>query len=639
VLERELAELAASEARHRQIVELVREGIGVTDVEGRWTYANRRLEEMLGYGPGEMLGQPVVDVMDADGRTRNEARAQDRRRGISGSGETRIVRRDGKEIWVKFDSIPVVSESGGYSGSLTVVFDITERRTIEDQLRRSEEQLLEAQALAHIGTGEWDLRTNQVTCSAELCRILDVSEGELGSATGLVHYERIHPEDRARIRAEIQEGIARRMPFTFTYRLLRADGICFLHAWTRVICDESGAPIRAVATIQDVTERKQVEARLLLADRMVSIGTLAAGVAHEINNPLTYIVSNLELAAEAVEEMSGGGPSPQFDQLAAMVAEARQGGERVRKIVRGLKTFSRADEERRAVLDVREVLEVAASMANNEIVHRARLVKDYGETPAVFADEARLGQVFINLLVNAAQALPDGRAETHEICISTRSDEAGRAVIEVRDTGRGMSPEVRVRVFDPFFTTKPIGVGTGLGLSICHGIIAALGGEITVESEVGKGTVFRVALPAASAVAAPPDAKPTDAALPAAQGRILVVDDDARVGKTLSRTLRGHEVTVLTDAREAAARVAAGERFDLVFCDLMIPEMTGMDLHAELARTNPDLASRMVFVTGGAFTEAAMEFLDRVPNERIDKPFDAESLRTLVQRLLLAARA
>jgi CheY-like chemotaxis protein len=317
-----------------------------------------------------------------------------------------------------------------------------------------------------------------------------------------------------------------------------------------------------------------------------------------------------------------------------MVAEARQGGERVRKIVRGLKAFSRADEERRAALDVRQVLDVAASMANNEIVHRARLVKDFGDAPAVFADEAQLGQVFINLLVNAAQAIPEGHAEANEIRISTWSDGAGRAVVEVRDTGPGMSPEVQARVFDPFFTTKPIGVGTGLGLSICHGIIAGLGGEITVASEPGRGTIFRVALPAASAVQAPEKAKTKGAWTAKTRGRILVIDDDAMVAKALSRVLDDHDVTVLTDAREARERLARGERFDLIFCDLMMPEMTGMDLHAEISRTIPGLCDRMIFVSGGAFTPTAMEFLARVPNERIDKPFDPEHIRSVAQRNL-----
>jgi CheY-like chemotaxis protein/two-component sensor histidine kinase len=368
---------------------------------------------------------------------------------------------------------------------------------------------------------------------------------------------------------------------------------------------------------------------------MASIGTLAAGVAHEINNPLTYILANLDLVAEQLQAISAFVPQELLHELATLVAEARQGGERVRTIVRGLQTLSRvADDERRVVVDVRSVLDVAAGITSKEIASRARLVRDFAEVPPVEADEAKLVQVFVNLLVNATQALPAGRAEEHEIGLATRKNEAGRVVVEVRDSGAGMSREVLARAFEPFFTTRSIGLGTGLGLSICHGIIAALGGEISAHSEPGKGAVFRVVLPAATPTQVSPAAAPPAAATAERRGRILVVDDDALVGKMLSRVLRAHDVTLLTDAREARDRLAGGERFDLIFCDLMMPGMTGMELHAELGRAAPELLPQMVFVTGGAFTTAATEFLDRVPNERIEKPFDTKFIAALVQRYL-----
>jgi signal transduction histidine kinase len=151
-------------------------------------------------------------------------------------------------------------------------------------------------------------------------------------------------------------------------------------------------------------------------------------------------------------------------------------------------------------------------MSFNEVRHRAQLVKDYGPVPLVNADEGQLAQVFVNLLVNAAQAIPEGHAETNQICVATGTDESGRAILSFRDTGAGISPELLGRIFDPFFTTKPVGVGTGLGLSICHGIVTALGGEITVESQPGKGTIVRITLPPATVEEVKPEE--TRAAVP-----------------------------------------------------------------------------------------------------------------------------
>jgi CheY-like chemotaxis protein len=207
--------------------------------------------------------------------------------------------------------------------------------------------------------------------------------------------------------------------------------------------------------------------------------------------------------------------------------------------------------------------------------------------------------------------------------------------VEVQDTGPGIPLDVIGRIFDPFFTTKPVGVGTGLGLAICRSTIVALGGEIGVESEPDRGTIFRVVLPPARA---PDEAPPPRAAAPAPagrRGRVLIVDDEPRIGAMIRRILASeHDLTVLTSAQEALGRFEQGERFDAILCDLMMPEMTGMDLHAALATLAPDQADRMVLLTGGAFTPKAAQFLDRVPNVRLEKPFESANLRAVVRRLV-----
>ena len=308
-------------------------------------------------------------------------------------------------------------------------------------------------------------------------------------------------------------------------------------------------------------------------------------------------------------------------------------------LVKELKTFSRGDDQGAKGVELARVLETAVRMAGNELKHRARVTKELAETPLVRGNSIRLGQVFLNLIVNAAHAIPEGRADENEVRIRLANADRGRVLVEISDTGIGMTPEVQRRIFDPFFTTKAVGVGTGLGLSIVHGIVTRLGGSIAVESAPGKGTTFRVWLPTTEDVAEV-EASASQAELPKTQrrGRVLVVDDEPMIGASIRRTLAAeHEVISVTRAAEALDRLAAGERFDLVISDLMMPEMTGMDLHEEISRRWPEIARRVVFLTGGAFTARARDFLERSQNRRMDKPFDALLLRALVREMVCEA--
>ncbi len=389
---------------------------------------------------------------------------------------------------------------------------------------------------------------------------------------------------------------------------------------------------QAQLAVQRSIERRRIEEQLVVADRMVSVGTLAAGVAHEINNPLATVLANLELATrETADLLRAQGELPRLLELRDELRDAREAAERVRATVRDLKTFSRSDDESLGPIDLQRVLDSSARMAWNEVRHRARLVKDYQPAPAVEGNEARLGQVFLNLIVNAAQAIPEGKADEHQISLVIRSTTA-EVIVEVHDSGAGIPPEVLTLIFAPFFTTKPVGVGTGLGLSISQRIINKLGGRITVESEVGKGTVFRVHLRRAQTVApSPPDELVSSAPPPPRRGKLLVIEDEPSLLLAIERTLSGHhDVTTLSRAYGALERIVAGARYDVILCDLMMPEMTGMDLHAALLSAAPDQALRMIFLSGGTFTPRARAFLDQVPNLRIEKPFELMELRTIV---------
>jgi PAS domain S-box-containing protein len=254
-----------------------------------------------------------------------------------------------------------------------------------------------------------------------------------------------------------------------------------------------GVPARLVVA-RDVTERKHLHERLATSDRLASLGMLAAGVAHEINNPLAYAIMSTEVAARAIAATAD---EDVRTRALASLATALNGLGRVRAIVHDLRFLSHAEAESTSLVDVCAVVESTISLASSEIRQRARIVRDYTEVPPVRASEARLGQVILNLLVKAVDAMPDGGPVVHQLGVRVARLPERRVTIEVSDTGSGIPPEISPYVFDPFFTTKPAGRGTGLGLSICHRIVTSLGGTIDVRSTPGKGATFRVILPVA----------------------------------------------------------------------------------------------------------------------------------------------
>jgi nitrogen-specific signal transduction histidine kinase/CheY-like chemotaxis protein len=381
-----------------------------------------------------------------------------------------------------------------------------------------------------------------------------------------------------------------------------------------------------------------MQAQLALADRMASLGTLAAGVAHEINNPLTYVVANVEVARGALEELAklhaeNDAVGLPLREVGEALGEAAEGTRRVREIVGDLKVLSTGgDESVSEDVDVRAVLQSSVNLARRLVTQRARLDVDLREVGPVSGNAARLGQVFLNLLVNAAQAIPEGSPERHQVKAACRVDDDGRVVVEVADTGVGIPTAHLGKIFDPFYTTKPQGVGTGLGLAICQSIVAAHGGELRVESVEGRGSTFRVLLPVAR-TAARADAREAAPTVP--RGRVLVVDDEPFVLRTLERILSPlHEVAVASNAAEAMARITEGVRFDAILCDVMMPGMNGMEFYRALEGSRPELAARVVFVTGGALVDEVRAFLEGAGTPVVEKPFAPARILEAVGRLV-----
>lgn len=386
---------------------------------------------------------------------------------------------------------------------------------------------------------------------------------------------------------------------------------------------------------RDVTEARRAQARAALAERMASLGTLASSIAHEINNPLACVIGNLDFVADQQGQNDGGSSNAIGPEQAQALEEAREGAHRIRDVVRDLRLFSSHDDERRTPLDVRKALDTAARVAGNEVRHRATLVREYGDVPPVSANERRLVQLFLHLLTSATKALRESGSGANTVLLRTTSDDEGRrTVVEIVSTNTGFSPEIAAQRFVPFSTTPPPGEDAGLGLAACHGIVTAMGGELSAHSPASGGAVFRIGLPAATPLVAvePHAAAPPD--LRRARPRILVVDDEPMVGTVVRRILGDeNDVVAVTSGGDALAALDA-DHFDLVVCDLMMPRVSGMDLHDAISKRWPEHARRMIFATGGAFTPRAREFVDRVPNAFLDKPFTANDLRIAVSRAM-----
>jgi PAS domain S-box-containing protein len=420
--------------------------------------------------------------------------------------------------------------------------------------------------------------------------------------------------------------------YSGTFAGRRKDGALFdqeLAVWP--IQGESGEITHFVGLRRDVSERRRTEQALRVSERMASLGTLAAGVAHEINNPLTYVLLNLRFLREQADT-SGNVPESGRERVKVAIARALEGAERVNAIVKDLRMLSHPNDRSVKALDLRALLESALRMVGNDIRHRARLFCRFEPVPDVMGNEAQLGQVFLNLLVNAVQAL-DGRAVAQsEIGVRTYTDELGRAVVEISDTGSGIPAEHLPRIFDPFFTTKPVGLGTGIGLSICHGTVKAMRGEILVESSVGKGSVFRVLLPPAPSETPQlsSDGVAGCARRPLAPQQVLVMDDDRAVAEALEQALSGHQVTLVGSADEGLAAVR-NTRFDTLLCDIMMPGMTGIEFYERL-----DIAERrkVVFITGGVLTEQARRFLEEQNVPCLEKPVSIEDLEAALSRTI-----
>jgi two-component system, NtrC family, sensor kinase len=473
--------------------------------------------------------------------------------------------------------------SGALLCILTQALDVTERELTLARLEESERRFKSTFEQAAVGIMHVGLDGTPLRANSKLCAIFGYTQEEM-----LEQFVKVntHPDDFNKdleLGRKVLDGVI--PTYSLEKRYIRRTGeIIWCNLTVSLVRKPDGTPDYFISVVEDISRRHKAElerdallarehqarteaeelvrrrsaeleaarSALVQAERLATAGQLAAGVGHEINNPLSYVMANLTYAVEELSKLKAPTANVDMEEVQRALIQAQLGSERIRDIVRDLRIFARGDPDSLGPVDVQAALEFSISMASHQLRQRARLSRWYEPVPLVMGNESRLGQVFLNLLVNAAQAIPEGAVNDNEVTVTLRPGEEGWVVIEVRDTGSGIPAEHLPRIFEPFFTTKPIGLGTGLGLSVCHGIVTGMGGQIQVESELGRGTMFRVSLPVAP-VDELPAPGPVDSRPRSAQPRrVLVIDDDPEVRMALARIIGApHHVELAESGREA----------------------------------------------------------------------------------------
>ena len=450
----------------------------------------------------------------------------------------------------------------------------------------------------------------------------------LAPAYGVSIPDRIPAADHA------QQSLANRLSAVLAIGVLLA-AISSQQRFSKRLLERSNRKLQA-----EIERRSQVQQQLIRTERAASMGNLSAGLAHEINNPLAYVIGNLELLDVEFESAGARVLSERFEETRHLVAESLEGALRVADLVRDLKSFSHVGEDEFGPVALAPAIEAASRLVANEMRHRARLEVDCDASLYVLGNEGRVQQVLVNLMVNAAHAIEVGSADENLVRLSARRS-GDQTRLEVSDTGCGMPAEVVDQIFEPFFTTKSVGQGTGMGLFVTRNVVKSMGGSLEVESAPGVGSRFVISLRhcEAPSVSLEPCGADRESSSPARSLRILVIDDEESVLVYLQRALPHHCLTIKSNPRDALERILGGSDDDLVLCDLMMPEMTGMELYAEVQQGRPEFAKRMLFMTAGILVQEGHEFLNSLPGRWIQKPMRVANLEELIDSRIRAIEA
>lgn len=507
--------------------------------------------------------------------------------------------------------------------------------TANQQLRQQvqerqhfQERLILAQQAAKMGTFEWDLKAGAVIWSRELESLYGVTPGAFdGNYDAWI--QTLHPDDRSAIELALQQAVTDQKPLDAEFRIIRRDGaVRWISVKSNVFCDANSQPQRIVGIHMDLTEKKDLEAQFLRAQRLESLGTLASGIAHDLNNILTPILGIAQLLPLRFPEL----PQPIFPLLDALESSARRGSDLIKQIL----SFARGVEGKHISLQLSHVLREIHLIINQTLPKSIEISLSLDpDLWMITGDVTQLHQVLMNLCVNARDAMAEGgslciAADNIEFDETTAHDfleaHPGYYVrITVADTGKGMAPEILARIFDPFFTTKDIGKGTGLGLSAVMGIVKSHGGFVDVKSEVNQGSQFAIYLPASRVDAIAPNPNPN--MLSGRQETILVVDDEEAIRAVFTTILEIHQYQVMTAANGAEALEIYQNQWrsiDVVLIDMMMPGMDGTTLMPLLQRINPEVRAIAI---SGVDTQSTIDLTQSLGFcAFLSKPFDTPQL-------------
>ena len=623
-------------------------GVGMVIVANesapRFLYASAGMEAITGYSVAELLEvdplalAPSAEVERLAEIARHHAQSELREPRLPAHDlhfQSRIRRKDGSIVHVE----AAVSDASVAGRRVSVVFvvDVSRRRQVEEQLRRSEAR--SRKLLDEVPEAIWAIDRDRVLYANEVC--LSLFGYPPGTDYASFHpHQVLHPDDIGLFEKRAFAMLALRQPVPpCEYRVRRRDGRTIVIEVSSIAGEFEGRP--AIFSFgRDVTLRRQAELRRLQADRLGALGLLAGGMAHAINNPLTYVLLNLDHVAERLPRLLDD--ATLLSEVLVRLTEARDGAERVANVVRQMRALSRTEDQEHGQVNLREIVKTAAGMVGHEIRHRGSLNVELADVPPVYANAPRLEQVFLNLLVFVARSLAehDGAKVDLRLFCADRV----QAVVELHYDGPPIDGRVRQQALESFPTADEDPEHLASGLSLCNGIVRSFGGTMQIETGMAEGTTFRVALPIDTREIVLPEQPPRrDSEPPVAMGfraRVMVVDDDAGVIEALRVMLEDeHDVTCVASGRDALRHLLREEPYDIVFCDLMMPGVSGMDLFEALRLNRPGRERSLVFMTGGAFTQDAVRFLEHVPNPRLDKPFDMRTLSKLLRRVVSDARA
>ncbi|HEY3498058.1 MAG TPA: ATP-binding protein [Polyangiaceae bacterium] len=604
-------------------VDQAADAVEITDRSARVVFVNRAWQRVFGYSSFEALGRYASELVRDKARPAHESsfyRFTEKRvtAGEPWIGVLNSSTRDGQSHLNEVTVSPFDADAGDFRGNFVVRRDVAHRAQRDSALLSAHTEF--RGVLSAIPDGVTVLRDGLIYYANRA--FLGLVEHDDQSIVGLPFADLIAADDR--------EAFARRDASNPIEVLMhsRESGMRLVEISAAGSISFEGEPA-TILLARDITERRIAEEQLARAERFAALGELAAGVAHELNNPMAYVMLNLELMRAHFER--NGDPS-----MREPVSEALDGVRRMREIATELRAFSRADGpgELEAV-DVQRAVGSALNIAQNQIRHRAEVRRELGEGLFVAAREGQLVQVLVNLLLNAAQAIPEGDERRHVIGIRSRARPDRRVEISVDDTGPGFPAEILPHLFHPFATTKARGQGSGLGLAISRRIVERFKGEIRAENQPGGGAVLTFHLPAAGPAAQPAVAAPAREPRRERGLKVLVVDDEPAIGRALRRVLSAHQLTVLSDGYEAMEHLHR-EAFDVIVCDLMMPGLSGHKLFETVCEARPELRTRFVFISGGAVTNEAASFLDKCECPVLPKPFSNEAVVEVVERVASA---